>query len=70
MRVFFGLLFLIIVFAFASKAMSLLLKGELFEEGAFKKSLHESGKNLWWGMKMFVVIWLLHLIFIYFVRNR
>ena len=70
MRVFFGLLFFILFFAFASKAMGLLLKGELFKEGAFKKSLRESGQNLWWGMKMFVVIWLLYLIFIYFVRSR
>ena len=70
MRFFFGFLFLIIVFVFVSKAFSLLLRGELFKEGAFKRSLQESGRNLWWGMKMFVVLWLLYLIFIYLVRNR
>ncbi len=70
MRYFFGLLFIILVAVFASKAFSLLIRGELFEEGAFKKSMRESGKTLWLGMKLFVILWLLYLIFIWWVRNR
>ena len=70
MRYFFGLLFIILVAVVASKAFSLLISGELFEEGAFKKSMHESGKTLWLGMKLFVILWLLYLIFIWWVRSR
>jgi len=70
MRMFFYLLFFVLVFLFGSKIFKLLISGELFESGALKKSLRESGKTLWWGMKMFVIVWLLYLIFIWWVRNR
>jgi len=69
MRYFFGLLFLLLIFFLASKMISLLIRGKLFEEGAFKKELRESGKTLWLGMRLFVVLWLIYLLIIYFARQ-
>ncbi len=69
MRYFFGLLLLLLVFFLASKMISLLIRGKLFEEGAFKRELRESGKTLWLGMRLFVVLWLIYLLIIYFARQ-
>ncbi len=70
MRVFFLLLFLLFFLIIVSKLVSLLMQGELFKEGAFKESMQQSGKTIWSGMKLFVIVWFLYLIFIWFVRNR
>lgn len=69
MRYFFGLLFLLLILFLASKMISLLIRGKLFEEGAFKRELRESGKTLWLGMRLFVVLWLIYLLIIYFARQ-
>lgn len=67
---FFYLIVILSVVFFGSKILNLLLSGKLFEPGAFKESFSEIKKNLWWGMKTFVIVWLLYLIFIWWVRNR
>ena len=70
MRYFFWMLILLLMAFMVSRVISLILKGKLFEEGAFKKELKESGKTLWLGMRLFVVIWLLYLLLLHFVSNR
>ncbi|OGC10249.1 hypothetical protein A2V82_09880 [candidate division KSB1 bacterium RBG_16_48_16] len=69
MRVFFYLTFFILVVFFASRVLSLAVKGDLFKPGALKESFRDTGKNLWAGMKLFVIIWILYLIFIRLVRK-
>ena len=70
MRYYFWIILLLIMAFFASRLISMILKGKLFEEGAFKKELKESGKTLWLGMRLFVVIWLLYLLLVQIVSNR
>lgn len=70
MRYFFWILILLLMAFMASRLISLILRGKLFEEGAFKKEIKESGKTLWLGMRLFVVIWLLYLLLLHIVSNR
>ena len=70
MRYFFWMLILLLMAFMVSRVISLILKGKLFKEGAFKKELKESGKTLWLGMRLFVVIWLLYLLLLHVVSNR
>ncbi len=67
---FFYLIFILLLVFFGSKILNLLMSGKLFEPGALKESFRETKKNIWWGMKTFVIVWLLYLIFIWWVRNR
>lgn len=70
MRYFFWILILLVMAFLASKIISLILKGKLFEEGAFKKELRESGKTLWIGMRLFVILWILYLLLLHLVSNK
>jgi hypothetical protein len=69
MRFFFYILFFGLIAFIASKFLQLLISGKLFDEGAIKESFRESGKTLWLGMRLFVILWLLYLIFIWIVRQ-
>jgi len=69
MRYFFLLLFIILLFAFAQKILALLIKGKLFDAEARRASLAESGKTLWLGARMFVILWLLYLLLNWWVRR-
>lgn len=69
MRFFFYILFFGFLAFIASKFLQLLISGKLFDEGAIKESFRESGKTLWLGMRLFVILWLLYLIFIWIVRQ-
>jgi len=69
MRYFFYVLIFVTIAFFASKFVQLFISGKLFEEGAVKESLRESGKTLWLGMRLFVVIWVIYLVFVWVVRN-
>ena len=69
MRYYFGILFLLLLVFLASKMVKLLVQGKLFEQGAFKAELKESGKTVWLGMRLFVILWLIYLLVIYFVRK-
>ncbi len=70
MRIFFWIFLFLIVALFGSKIFTLLISGKFLEAEEWKKSFRDVGKNLWWGMKTFVVLWLLYLIFIWWVRHR
>ena len=70
MRFVIYILFLFVLLYIAERAVSLLFKGELFKPGAFKSSFGALGKDIWLGARMFVVVWLLYLVFIWWVRSR
>lgn len=68
---FFAYLFFIFLFAvIAEKAISLAIKGQLFREGAFRAAFHEAGKQLWLGMRLFVILWLGYLIITWIIRHN
>lgn len=69
MRYFFLALFVALLIFIASRFLQLLFTGKLFEEGAIKESFRESGETLWLGMRLFVVIWILYLIFMWAIRQ-
>jgi hypothetical protein len=64
------LLFILFAVFVVSKVINLFLAGKLFEPGALKKSFRESGRTLWQGMQLFVVVWILYLLLIYWVKHR
>lgn len=70
MRIVVGFLIILGIFFLLHKALGLYFKGELFQPGAFKKSLHETGRTFWQGMKMFVILWILYLLLVYWLRNH
>jgi len=70
MRYFFYIIFLVIVVFFASKIITLLFRGKLFEEGALKKEFKEGGKTLWLGMRLFVILWFIYLLVLHFVQKQ
>lgn len=63
-------IFILLAVFIVSKVINLLLTGELFKPGALKKSFRESGRTLWQGMQLFVVVWILYLFLMYWVRHR
>jgi len=69
MRFYFLIIFAIFLVFIGSKMIKLLVQGKLFDEGAFKAELRESGKTIWLGMRLFVILWLLYLLMLYFMRN-
>jgi len=70
MRFIFYLTFIGIVIWVLQKVFLLFIQGKLFEPGALKESFRESGKTLWLGMKLFVILWFLYLLFVWWVRTR
>ncbi len=64
--VFFIILFVII----GEKIISLAINGQLFKEGSFKQAYREAGKQLWLGMRLFVILWLGYLIFTWFIQHK
>ena len=69
MRYFFLILFIALIVFVASRFLQLLISGKLFEEGAIKESFRESGQTLWLGMRLFLVIWIVYLVFMWLVQN-
>ena len=69
MRFFFYILLFATIAFLISKFVQLVLSGKLLEEGAVKESFRESGKTLWLGMRLFVVIWFGYLIFMWLVKS-
>jgi hypothetical protein len=69
MRFYFYLLILGLMIFLVSKFVQLTISGKLFDEGAIKESFRESGKTLWLGMRLFVIIWLLYLTFIWAIKH-
>ncbi len=69
MRYFFLVLFIALIVFVASRFLQLLISGKLFEEGAIKESFRESGQTLWLGMRLFLVIWIVYLVFMWLVQN-
>jgi len=70
MRYFFWIAIILFLVMFGDKLLSLVASGKIFDSEEVKKVFRHSGKNLWWGMKMFVILWFIYLIFIWWVRNR
>jgi ribose/xylose/arabinose/galactoside ABC-type transport system permease subunit len=68
-RLFLYFLLFLVVFVVIEKLVMVVVRGDIFKPGAFKDSFRSLGKDLWLGARMFVVLWLLYLIFIWFVRN-
>jgi len=52
------------------KVISLAIKGQLFKENAFKQAFREAGKQLWLGMRLFVILWLGYLIITWFIQHK
>ena len=69
MRLFLYFLLFLVLFVVIEKLVMVVVRGDIFKPGAFKDSFRALGKDLWLGARMFVVLWLLYLIFIWFVRN-
>lgn len=69
-RFFFLLLAAAIVFVLAERVFSLAAKGELFKPDALRDSFRQVGKTIWLGARLFVVIWIFYLIFLWWVRHR
>ena len=70
MRFFFNFLLLIVLFIIVQKFAALLIRGKLFDGEAMRASFRESGKTLWLGARVFVVLWLLYLLLNWWVRHQ
>ncbi len=70
MRIFFYILFIIVLFILVERVFMAAIKGELFKPGGLKKAFRSLGKDLWLGARLFVVLWFLYLIFVWLVRNK
>ncbi|HPG39708.1 MAG TPA: hypothetical protein PLP19_13165 [bacterium] len=70
MRYFFWIALILFLVMFGDKLLGLVASGKIFDSEEVKKVFRQGGKNLWWGMKMFVILWFIYLIFIWWVRNR
>ncbi len=70
MRFFFSIMLVSLVVFSISKFFQLLISGKLFEEGAVKESFRESGKTLWLGMRLFVVLWFAYLIIVWLATRH
>lgn len=69
MRFFISVLFIGLLAFVVSRLLNLFISGKLFEEGAIKESFRESGATLWLGMRLFVIVWLLYLFFVWAVKR-
>ncbi len=70
MRFFVIIIFAVIFVVLGERAISLAIKGELFQPGAFKKSFREIGKTLWLAMRLFIICWILYLIVMWFMSKQ
>jgi len=70
MKMLFYLFVAVILYVLFDTVVELLKKGELFNEGAIRKSLQESGRTVWLGMKIFIVLWFFYLLLNLWLRSQ
>ena len=59
----------ILIFTVIEYFLKFIQQGETFDIKSIKRSIRQSGKSVWQGLQLFVVIWILYLIVSFLLRS-